>query len=214
LNFTQHVQRVISRPTSARLEGLWDLSATEMRHLVELAGVEAVGRAARVLDPELGTRLRATHEADQGDFDRALATTLPAHLCFEALTRLRSCLDAVLRARRASVDFVLVSASELIQRAHSAVHQLLTPDASTRMLLGEQRKQLNGIATLLAAAHGELWMSGGTEDGARKHLAAAFDATTSLIQTRDVPRQALEVLASVLEEISEAGRLLYVDFTI
>lgn len=213
--FTRHSGFVVTHAASAGIARLQELSSSEMQVLAQRVGVEAAGRTGRLLGSELAARLRASLAVgDRDDFDCTLNTTTPAHLCFEAIARVRLGLEAVFLTRRASVDWLLMSASVLIEGSHAAVKDLLSKDASTRLLLGEQRKRLDAIATLLAAAHGELWMSSGTQDGARTHLGAAFKETVSLMQTGALPPPALDTMSAVLENISHAGRLLEVDFTI
>jgi hypothetical protein len=90
-----------------------------------------------------------------------------------------------------------VSAAKAIERAHRAIQQLLAQDESTRLLSGAQREELRALLASLAAAHGELWMSGGSEERAREHLEAAFSAAVTFSESVQVPPSAREVLVTV-----------------
>jgi hypothetical protein len=93
-------------------------------------------------------------------------------------------------------------------RVQSALTDLLGKDEPTRLLSGEQRKEVGAILASLAAAHGELWMSGGSGERAREDIEAGVHAATTLSVSTRVHRQTRQVLASAAAEIREAGRLL------
>ncbi|MEK6225498.1 MAG: hypothetical protein AABM40_04300 [Chloroflexota bacterium] len=148
------------------------------------------------------------------DFERALTARIPARLCFAAQNDVLLLVEGLLRARAAHVLSAPMSAGKAIEKTHAAIVDLLANDESTKLMSGAQRKTLGEIATLLAAAHGELWMSGGTEERAAKRLEQAFDAIVTLNRSSHLPRPAFDVMNRVQGDIAEAGRLLGIDLTL
>jgi hypothetical protein len=201
--------------TRVRLASVRDLSAAELRVLAAEAGAERMGRLCHLVGPEMLAQVRSAIADDaRAAFERTLTARTTARLCFAARNDVLLVVEGLLRARAAHVLSATMSAGKAIEKAHAAVVDLLVNDESTKLMSGTQRKTLGEIATLLAAAHGELWMSGGTEERARERLQQAFDATVTLNRSSDLPRPAFHAMSGVQDEIVEAGRLLGIDLTL
>lgn len=180
--------------------------------LIAVAGAEDMGRLCHLLGPTLRARVRASvDEENDPAFESALSTRVPATVCFRVRTDVLLVVEALLRVRHARLQSAVMSAAKAIEKAHAATIELLAKDGSTRLLTGEQRRTLGEIATMLAAAHGELWMTGGSQERAGERLDQAFKASVALNRSADLPRPALDEMTTVQEDIAEAGRLLGID---
>lgn len=197
------------------LADLSTLSDIEIACIAVAAGPTAMGRLCRLSNESIKQPTRSGFNSEWlAEYDRAAATPIPARLAFDAVRAVSLAADTVGRGGRQLVSLAVAAASRSLETAHARLHDLLKLDLSTRGLSGAQRNALATILSSLASAHGELWMSGGTEERARNRVNDAFQEAKTLLQSSVLDPHSRAEVQTALEDISEAGRLLGMDLVL